>query len=564
MKRKSARLARWLVLCVLATGLLAGALAQPAHAVDEVSRHASRIMVEPDGALEVTTTMTFEGGAPETLTQRFRTKEPLVDERAYALEVSDVTVTADGQPARLDLSDDDDHVIATISAPGANEIVLTYRVAGAATRTPDGQTLVKWDVLQGLSVGAREVEGEVIAPGQFTDFKCVAGAPGTQSACALAEGSPHDSLHPRFVDGPRGAGEIVGPRITFPANMVATNEQIHEYWTVGRAFSATGWPLAAALATLLIGAAVLFALHRRAGRDATPSGDPIEVARFDAVGAGEVEFRPGREVLPGEVGTVADERVDPIDITATVLDLAVHGHLRITELPRRSEFAPTDWYLTRLDSDLSGLRAYEKDLLDAVAPADGSEILVSTIGPTVAGAIAQIQSDLYDEVVEQGFFDRRPDDTRNVWNMAALIVLILGVVATGVLAAFTRFGLTGLALIAIGLGLAFVAQEMPARTAKGARLLAGLGQLRSQLLSQTTDQMPKGREYEELSEVLPYAIVLGGAERWLDAIVRSDDDETPDSTDLTWYHGPDNWHLQDLPDSLRNFITTMNGNLFAR
>ena len=52
------------------------------------------------------------------------------------------------------------------------------------------------------------------------------------------------------------------------------------------------------------------------------------------MGAGQSEFRVLGDVRPGHVGTVADERVDPIDITATLIDLAVHGHLRITELPR--------------------------------------------------------------------------------------------------------------------------------------------------------------------------------------------------------------------------------------
>ena len=67
-----------------------------------------------------------------------------------------------------------------------------------------------------------------------------------------------------------------------------------------------------------------------------------------------------------------------------------------------------------------------------------------------------------------------------------------------------------------------------------------------------------------MSEVLPYAIVLGGSDRWLDAIVASDADEAPDSDELTWYHGPENWHLRDLPDSMKNFITTVSGSLFAR
>jgi hypothetical protein len=76
--------------------------------------------------------------------------------------------------------------------------------------------------------------------------------------------------------------------------------------------------------------------------------------------------------------------------------------------------------------------------------------------------------------------------------------------------------------------------------------------------------MPAGHQLRELSKVLPYAVVLGGTERWLSAIADADLDETPDSTELGWYHGPATWHLSDLPDSLRSFITTLDGSLFAR
>jgi hypothetical protein len=58
--------------------------------------------------------------------------------------------------------------------------------------------------------------------------------------------------------------------------------------------------------------------------------------------------------------------------------------------------------------------------------------------------------------------------------------------------------------------------------------------------------------------------VLGGADRWLDALVAADEDADADPTDLSWYHGPDDWHLRDLPDSLRNFVTTVSGLLFRR
>jgi hypothetical protein len=76
--------------------------------------------------------------------------------------------------------------------------------------------------------------------------------------------------------------------------------------------------------------------------------------------------------------------------------------------------------------------------------------------------------------------------------------------------------------------------------------------------------MPPGRELSEISELLPYAVVLGGHQRWLDAIVAADDDTDEDRYDLGWYHGPDGWHLRDLPGSLKNFITTVSGELFSR
>ena len=64
--------------------------------------------------------------------------------------------------------------------------------------------------------------------------------------------------------------------------------------------------------------------------------------------------------------------------------------------------------------------------------------------------------------------------------------------------------------------------------------------------------------------MLPYAIVLGGTERWLSALVDTDTDAGPDPEDLSWYHGPDDWHLRDLPGSLQNFLTTVSGTLFGR
>ncbi|MGO1973700.1 MAG: DUF2207 domain-containing protein [Propionibacteriaceae bacterium] len=552
-----------LALCALSLGLLSGPLALTARAEGTAQTFAVESTLDADGTYHVEQTMTFDGAAPDTLTQRFANRQNIVGERQYVYEITDVKATVGGSDANPSVETSQEETTVTINTDGSSEVVLSYVVHGAVVNEAGGKTALRWRLLQGLSVGVDEFTASVDIPAMFSHVRCTSGPPNSTTPCRSAAGGTEESAMPEFTDGPRGPGETVGIDVGFPAGAVAANEEIDELWTVARAFSAKPLPLGVALGLLLLGGIVIFMLHRRAGVDAGSGSDVIKVAEFTPVGEGQSEFRHIGSIRPGHVGTVVDERVDPIDVTASILDLAVRGHVLITELPRETEFAPADWSFTRRESDITDLHPFELDLLNAIAP-EGEEVRVSGMSTRVNEAIGDVQNHLYDEVVSNGWYERRPDETRNRWTHLALVFLILAVVATGVLAAFTSFGLIGLAAVALGLGLVFVAQEMPARTAKGAALLTGLGALRGDILTHSTEQMPPGKELRELSEVLPYAVVLGGAERWLDAIVATDLDDDPDSTDLSWYHGPENWHLQDLPTSLRNFTTTVSGTLFAR
>ena len=63
-------------------------------------------------------------------------------------------------------------------------------------------------------------------------------------------------------------------------------------------------------------------------------GDPIPV-----------EFVPPDGIRPGQVGTLIDEQANPLDVTATIIDLAVRGYLKITEIPKEGWFGKPDWQL---------------------------------------------------------------------------------------------------------------------------------------------------------------------------------------------------------------------------
>jgi hypothetical protein len=141
---------------------------------------------------------------------------------------------------------------------------------------------------------------------------------------------------------------------------------------------------------------------------------------------------------------------------------------------------------------------------------------------------------------------------------------VVGVITTVLLALLSTWGLLGIAITLIGVGLLVVGRYMPAKAPAAGRVLGQVAAIRGELMEMDVSELPNDQHAELCSRALPYAVVLGGSERWINALVATD--TTPDEADegFSWYRGPSGWHLQYLPDSLRNLTTNLTGALFAR
>ena len=142
--------------------------------------------------------------------------------------------------------------------------------------------------------------------------------------------------------------------------VTATGPILEERWTLRQSLTPT--PLTGSLP----GCCCCSGVGRRAawlvgvrGRDRrfagqTPGLVPAVRAASDEpvplVGAGPVavQFQPPEGLRPGQIGTLLDERANVVDVTATIVDLAVRGHLRIVELERAHWFSSRDWRLEKL------------------------------------------------------------------------------------------------------------------------------------------------------------------------------------------------------------------------
>lgn len=556
---------------VLLAALCAVSGAPNARADNGIANYDVAGRVAADGTLSLATTITFDGAAPAQFVQRLDTQEEGWDYNYYQFDISNVGAHADNTDLQPLVTKDGQFVVITVDTSniGSTPLTISYDVAGAARNdgvaTGDvAMTNVSWPVLQGLSLPVASATGTIAVPGVIRSVDCKSGEPTSPQPCQMWGGGTYNAPSPNFSDGGIDVGQVVVFSFTAPSSVVAVDEQVMARWSLDHAFSFDLVAVLVALGVLVIGAAGLFILWRARGRDMMTVKDPTLVATFEPTGKGTVKFQVHDQIRPGHVGTVVDEHADPIDVTATLLDLAVRGHLCIVQLPPAHPHAPIDWTFERRESS-DELRPFEQTLLDAIVPVDGEAAIVSRIGGPVENVIAQVQDQLYQDVVDRGWFSRRPNQTRHMFDLIGWLGLGLAIVALVVLIGLTRFGLLGLALVALGAGLRSLASTMPRRTSSGVDLLHGLHALSMSLQTQPTDQVPRPTAFTEISKILPYAAVLGGWSRWVQALADADADEAvPNPDELAWYHGPADWRLSHLPDTLDAFVANMSGRLVSR
>ena len=211
-----------------------------------------------------------------------------------------------------------------------------------------------------------------------------------------------------------------------------TAARLVEPWSIGRAFSrtsATG--IAGGLLLLLL--AGFGWLIWRVGRDRRFSGSAADVPRRAgrssrpcrcSSGIALVEFAPPEDLRPGQIGTLIDERANPLDVSATIVDLAVRRYLTIEEIPKEGLFGKPDWRLSH-EEEPKELLPYERALMDGLFR-DGDVVLLSELRTTFVERLRRVENLLYDDVVQRGWFAARPDKVRQRWGLLAFGALIVG------------------------------------------------------------------------------------------------------------------------------------------
>ncbi|MFC5267681.1 DUF2207 domain-containing protein [Kribbella qitaiheensis] len=529
----------------------------PAQAADDqITSYVAEATLTGDGILKVKETVDLTAGGDtfrRTLTTRVRSDAE--EDRTYA--ISNISATVNGQPAEnFENKATDNGRELSLKASGQAKVVYSYDVDNVVADSTEGRE-VSWPIVQGYSASIPKAAVTVNVP-FATWVTCFAGRVGSSMPCTTSQLAESAALQIEQNGIPAGG------RLTFLTGLsdqatVQPNAEFKTRWSLGRAFTVDSTTLGLSVLLLGIGVLAAAALWYFRGRDAGKTGEGAP-ERPVLDGADGPQFAAPDGIRPGQVGTVVDETADMVDITATLLDLAVRNYLTIVELPRESHFGKLDWELRRLNAGGPELLPYEKALLDAVF-ADGDTATVSTLGHALRPRLGLVREQLYADVVTQGWFASRPDAVRNRWTTAGLVLVGAGALLTIVLAIATKFGLVGFAVMLAGVALTLSGQVAPARTARGAAVLGRVAGLQRYLADETSADLPQSHRLEFASRCLPYAAVLGLTEKWALEIAATDDDDDDPDAGIGWYSGPENWHLSNIGESLSNFVAAFGGTL---
>ncbi len=265
---------------------------------------------------------------------------------------------------------------------------------------------------------------------------------------------------------------------------------------------------------LLLGGGSIIYWYRK-GRD--PQGSGIIVAQYDAPDG----------LKPIAVGALVDFKADNRDITATMIDLAIRGYIKIIETKDKKILKDKTLYqLELLNDDFSLLDANEATVTKALfggKPA-GTIVDMASLKSKLYTTAAALSKQVSSQLTDAGYF--KPDSLKACGKMTVVVLAIF-------IVAYFSISLFGWALISglvVGGAIAIIcANALTARTTKGVsakehalglKLYLNVAEkdriakLQSPNAPYATNAGEPVKTVELFEKLLPYAMVLGVEKQW--------------------------------------------------
>jgi len=508
-----------------------------------IERFDARILVNKDASIDVTESITarFVGswnGLFRTIPVTYHTPQGL--NWTLGISLQSARDEADHN-LRTETSRHGAYIKYKVWIPGAADadrtVVLRYHATNGL-RFFDEHDELYWNVTgDEWEVPVRAASAEVDLPPGTPGIRAIAfnGMYGStaRDARVTVDGDMVRIVMPHSLEYHEGLTAVVGWNkgvVTPPGLLVRTLGTMR-----------SNWPLLIPLPVLLFA----FAQWRRSGVD--PKQRPITV-----------QYDPPRGMTPAEAGTLIDESAAMRDITATLVDLAVRGYLRIEEQQNPKLFGlfggGTTYLLHRLKTS-DGLAAHELVVFNGIFMEHGDHVSLDELKDDFYTKLDHVRDAIFDQLTGNGFFKNRPDKVKLRWMGGAYVFgILIGVGGSFLAKAFLLTPLPFvIAAVITFIIIALFAQIMPARTETGTRALEnvlGFEEFLRRVEGDTLKRVIIGHP-ELFDKYLPYAMAFGVEKQFARAF------EGIYTQPPQWYVGPSvmNFNVSHFSTSMTNLST---------
>lgn len=529
---RKAALAATLLAALAMIGPAVGASAQDVGWV--IERSHSEIVVRPDASLTVVESIDVDFGTLERhgifreIPVRYRYDDQR--DRLYDLTVRSVT-DASGRSWPYERSSRGANALIRIGDPdrtitGRQTYRIVYEVEGALNAFADHDELF-WNSSGEWPVPMRQVTARIRIDGaRVQRAACFEGPEGSTRPCRSAL---EDGLAVFTASRPLGDGEQLTVVAGLPKGAVAepAPRLVRARREPEDLFELNAGTVGASASLLVLGLGAVLARWLAVGRDRRylkryyldPTSPEVAAGPFDR-DVIVAEYEPPELLRPAEVGLLLDETADPKDLTATIVHLAVRGHLAIEEIPATGLFGRKDWMLRRR-SPPDGLATFERRIFDGLFD-DADTVKLSELRGTFHGTLYQAQKELYQDAVRRRWFAADPYWTRIRWQVAGFALGLAGIFLAFVLGFVLGAGIVGVAVVLLGAVLFAASRAMPSRSAHGRELLLRILGFRRYMETAETERQRFAEREGIFAAYLPYAIVFGSVTKWANAFAGID------------------------------------------
>ena len=246
-------------------------------------------------------------------------------------------------------------------------------------------------------------------------------------------------------------------------------------------------PLKKYLPSFLIALLAIFVWYKY-GRD--PKTNKPVIAEFDVPSG----------LSPMEIGTIIKENgLHKNVLTATILNLAVNGYLKIEKLKEKGIFSVSDYRLIKNEKDESDLYIHEKFILKKLFKGK-EEVRLSELKRRFSSEVYSLYYKVSKDLKERNLIDK--NCARRQWLMV-VVGIILIIISFG-----SFLFVSGILFIFIG----FHMRRLTPAGAEVKRKIAGF-----KLYMETAEKY-RSQFYEKegmMEKLLPYAIFFGMTKEWL-------------------------------------------------